>query len=64
MALKFSPSSMFISIDSTMTEAAIVGALLKKGVLKNFATFFHRKTPALESHFNKITINNIEEPAS
>ena len=55
---------MFISIDSTIAEAAIGGALLKKGVLKNFATFFHRKTPALESHFNKVTINNIEEPAS
>ena len=64
MTLKFSPSWMFISIDSIITEAAIGGVLLKKGVLKNFATFLHRKTSMLESLFNKVTINKIEEPGS
>ena len=55
---------MFISIDSTLTEAAMEGVPLKKGVLENFTTFFHKKTPVFESFFNKVTIYNIEEPES
>ena len=62
--LQFSPSRMFISIDSTITEAAMEGVPLKKGVLENLTTFFHKKTPVFESFFNKVTIYNIEEPES